>query len=467
MSNRARLGICSSLVLCLGGAAVAVWFVAAGLRQSGSSAAVARAGAEAANPAKTASPPDASAAPVRVETVPVTREDLQRVTEPGPAELLPLEQTDLYAKATGFVEEIRVDLGDRVHKDDVLAELKVPEMVQELEQKKQLTEQAKATILQAQAAVQAAQADAEAAAAGVAVAQAAMLRADAELQFRQKEHKRLRTLVEQNAVPAELVDEKLYQVQSADAARKEVTAKIQSAKANLSVYQAKLSRTEADYTQAKSGLGVAEADANRVAALLAYATVRAPYDGVITHRNVHTGAYVDARSNAAPLFRIVRTDVLRVVIDIPEKDAPYLNLGEIVSVELDALHGSSFKWPIARFAPVLGAGRKVRAEVHIKNQDGKLFPGMYGRASVVLEHKPGALTLPVACLVNDPAGTFVYCIDDGKAKRRPVAIGLNDGKKAEIASGLTGSEQVILSGKAFLRDGQPVRPQMAAGSVKQ
>lgn len=462
MSKTARVGICSSLAVCLATAAAAVWFVAAGQKQTGSSPAVVGAVAEAGNRGKTAASPDGSASPAGVETVPVTREDLRRITEPGPAELLPLEQTDLYAKATGFVKEIRVDLGDRVRKNDVLAELSIPEMLAELDEKKQLIEQAKATVLQAQATVESAQADVEAAAAGVGVAQAAMLRADAELEFRQKEHKRLRGLAEQKAVPWEVVDEKLYQVQSADAARKEVTAKVQLAKANLSVSQAQLSKTRADHTRAESGIGVAEADANRVAALLEYATVRAPYDGVITHRNVHTGAYLDARAAGPPLFRIVRTDVLRVVLDIPEKDAPYLNLGEPVHVEIDALPGLRFTWPIARFAPVLGAGRKVRAEVHIKNQDGKLYPGMYGRASVVLEDKPHALTLPAACVGNDASGLFVYCVVDGKAERQRVTVGLNDGKKVEITSGLTGKEEVILGGRGLIREGQPVVGRRAA-----
>ena len=99
----------------------------------------------------------------------------------------------------------------------------------------------------------------------------------------------------------------------------------------------------------------------------------------------------------------------------------------------------------------------MRAEIHIKNEDGQLYPGMYGRASVVLEHKPGALTVPAAALANDPTGTYVYCrLADGTAKRRPVTIGLNDGRKVEITSGLTGNEEIITAGRASIRDGQAV-----------
>jgi len=120
------------------------------------------------------------------------------------------------------------------------------------------------------------------------------------------------------------------------------------------------------------------------------------------------------------------------------------------------LPGTNLKWRIARLAPVLGPGWKVRAEIHIKNEDGRLYPGMYGRASVVLEDRPGALTVPVAALANDSTGACVYCVADGMTKRLPLTIGLNDGRKVEITSGLTGKEEIISAGKASIRDGQPV-----------
>ncbi len=443
MSKPVRVGIYSSLVVCLI-AVGAIWFISIASRSNASTA------------NEVGSPAQEQFSAVRVETVKVTREDLKRVTEPGPAELLPFEQTDLYAKASGFLKEVKVDIGDRLKKGDVVAELYIPELVQEFEQKKQFLEQAKAAVVQAHAAVDAAEAEVDAAAARVALTEAAKLKAEADFQYRQKDHQRIKNLAETTSINQAVVDEKQFQMQSADAARAEAAAKIKSASADISVQKAKLAKAKSDVIGAEAGVGVAQADANRVAALLEYATIRAPYDSVITQRNVHTGAYIDSKADGTPLFRIVRSDVLRVVVDIPEKDVPYLNVGDQVQTELDALPGTNFKWPIARFAPVLGTGRKVRAEIHIKNEDGKLYPGMYGRASIVLEDKPGTLTVPAAALANDSTGTFVYCVADGKAKRLPVTIGLNDGRKVEITSGLNGNEEIITAGRASIRDGQPV-----------
>src|SRR6266851_6348251 len=123
---------------------------------------------------------DSSAAGVRVETVPVNREHLQRVSETTPAELMPYEKTDLYARVSGFIKEIRVDYGDRVKKGDVLAALYVPEMEKALEQKKALVTQAKAAIQQVREAYKAAAASYRTAEANVSEAEAGRTRARAQ-----------------------------------------------------------------------------------------------------------------------------------------------------------------------------------------------------------------------------------------------------------------------------------------------
>src|SRR5437867_7853556 len=110
MSKPVRVGLYSSLGVCLTVVAT-IWLISIGTRSSASMP----------NEAGALAQEQSSA--VRVETVKVTREDLKRVTEPGPAELLPFEQTDLYAKASGFIKEVKVDIGDQLAKGDVVAEL--------------------------------------------------------------------------------------------------------------------------------------------------------------------------------------------------------------------------------------------------------------------------------------------------------------------------------------------------------
>src|SRR5262249_36189615 len=150
--------------------------------------------------------------------------------------------------------------------------------------------------------------------------------------------------------------------------------------------------------------------------------------------------------------------------------AGYLNLDKgrpnnLVRIKFDALPDLPAKdkpyiWPITRFAPVLGAGKKVRAEIDTDNPGGRLFPGMYGHATVILEDKPQVLTLPSASLGTDDKGYFVYRVVGGKVQKQAVQIGLNNGTKVEIIEGVNENDRVVLKGKDSLRDGQPVKASM-------
>jgi HlyD family secretion protein len=407
-----------------------------------------------------------SAAAVRVETVPVGREHLQRVSETTPAELMPYEKTDLNARISGFVKEIRVDYGDRVKQGDVLAVLDVPEMEKGLEQKKALVTRAGAAIQQAQEGYKAAAASFRTAEANVAEAEAGRTRARAQYERWKVQLANVQDLVTRKVIDAQTRDETLNQFKAAEAAVDEVEARIKSARAALDESKAKQDKARADVSVAEAQLQVAEADRDEVAAMLQYAQIVAPYDGVVTRRNLHTGAFINTRSNAIPLLTVMRTDKLRVIVDVPEKDVRYLNKDATIQVDLDALPDKKFTWKITRLAPLLGSGKRERVEADIPNLDGTLYPGMYGHASVVLEDKPNALTVPATCLVSDLKGSSVWLVAEGKAHRQGVMTGLNDGKKVEILSGLSGTEEVIHTGKNALREGQPVLAQKAGAEGK-
>jgi RND family efflux transporter MFP subunit len=361
---------------------------------------------------------------LRVETVPVGREDLRRVSETTPAELLPYERTDLYAKVSGFVKEVRVDYGDRVKKGDLLALLEVPELDKELAQKKALVRRAEADLVLAKETVQA---------------------AEAEYRRRKSQYERLTRVGRGGVIDQEAVDETQFGFEAS---------------------KAKWDMSKADVGVKEANVQVARADRDQVEVMTRYTRVVAPFDGVVTRRHLHTGAFVSSRAGEVPILTVVRTDLLRVVVDVPEKDVPYLDKEDKVVADLDARPGRKFEWKVTRMAPVLGPGKKVRVEVDVPNPGGVLYPGMYGHATVVLEERPGALTLPSSCVVRDEKGAFVWLAVDGKARRQRVTVGLNDGKKAEITSGLGGTEEVISGSKEALRDGQPVSTRSAAGPKK-
>jgi RND family efflux transporter MFP subunit len=407
-----------------------------------------------------------SAAAVPVETVSVIREHLQRISDTTPAELLPYEVTDLYARLSGFVKEIRVDYGDRVKKGAVLAVLSVPEMEKGLEQKKALVTRAGAAIQQAQEAYKAAAASARSAEASVAEAEAGRTRARAQYERWKVQLANVQDLVTRKVIDAQTRDETLNQFKAAEAAVDEVEAKVKSARASLDESKAKQDKARADVSVAQAQLQVAEADRDEMAAMLQYGQIVAPYDGVVTRRNLHTGAFINTGRNDLPLLTVMRTDQLRVVVDVPEKDVRYLDKDDTIQADLDALPGKKFTWKISRLAPVLGSAKRVRVEADIPNPDGTLYPGMYGHASVILEDRPNALTAPATALVSDPNGAAVWLVVEGKAHRQSVTTGLNDGKKVEILSGLSGTEEVINSGKNALREGQPVLAQKAGAQGK-
>jgi RND family efflux transporter MFP subunit len=400
---------------------------------------------------------DVPASRVPVETTRPVRQKIQRVSETTPAILLPQEQTDLHARLTGFIKEIRVDYGDRVTKGEILAVLWVPEMEKELEQKEAHVTLAKAAIEQAKATLKAAEAGIKSAEAGVTEAEASRGRASAQYELWKDEYARIKDLVIRKVMTQQNLDVTLNQYRAAQASLTEVEAKIQSAKAALEESKARKDKAGADVKAAEATLLVTEADRDQARDMLQYAKVVAPYNGVVTKRNLHTGAFINPKAGDQPLLTVVRTNFLRVVVDVSERDVRYLNKDAKVAATFDALPGKRFEWKITRRAPVLGSGKRVRVEVdEIPNPDGTLYPGMYGYASVILEEKLQALTVPAACLGSDDKGAFVWLAVEGKAERRRVTVGINDGTRAELTLGLSGTEEVICSGKEALRDGQPV-----------
>jgi RND family efflux transporter MFP subunit len=414
------------------------------------------------------------ATPVRVETMLPKRQDLKRTSEATPAELMPYEQTDLYAKIPGFVRKVNVDIGDEVaapkydNKGNlmegmVLAELWVPEMEEELKQKQALVAQAQADVKQAEATFAAAKANVKTAEALVKEAEAGRDRADALAARWKSEFQRLER-ASRTSIDQQQLEETRYQLKAAEAARLEVDAKVQSMQAARDESAAKRDKADADILAAQARQGVAEAARDLEKAMMQYTRVIAPYRGVVTKRNVHTGAFITAKNGEPPLLTVVRTDKLRVLVDVSEKDLRFLHKNDIVQVQLDALPGESFQWKITRFAPVLGSGKKVRAEVDLDNPTGKFFPGMYGKAAVVLEDKPNALTVPVATLASDAKGSFVWLVVEGKAKKQYVTLGINTGKEAEVTKGLTDKDKIVIATKQALRDGMAVETQRAAPS---
>jgi RND family efflux transporter MFP subunit len=403
---------------------------------------------------KTAGRPTQSV--MRVEVVWPERHTVRRtVGEPGQLEAY--ETTPIHAKIAGYVQRVGVDIGSEIKKGQVLAELWVPEMEADLAEKKAAVEQAVARRAQAEAAVTVAQSAVTSAEAAVAEVQAGVKRADADLSRWQQEYRRVEQLFNDRAQTGTYLDETRYKLRSAEAARDEIRAKVRSAEAALSEARSELDKARSDVLAASASIEVARSAAREAEAMLGYARIEAPFDGVITRRNVDTGHLTRPGSDAPALFVAARTDVVTITVDIPETYATDVNPGDGAIVKLQAMKGRTVEGKVTRTAWALDPKtRTIRTEIDIPNPGGKLRPGLYAYATVVVEEHPDVLTVPTTAIVQEKVRAFCVTVADGKAVRRPIETGLSDGTRTEVTSGLQGGEEVVKASAASIIDGQPV-----------
>lgn len=402
--------------------------------------------------------------PVRVAPIKPERKTLMRTVElPGRAEAY--EVAPLYAKVTGYVEKIPVDIGDTIrgtHGDEpgtVLCELLVPELKEELAQKAAMVEQTKAEVLQADAAVKVAEATVRSADAKIREAQAAMAREEAQCVRWKSEYERVSKLAESGALTKKLADETLAELSAAEAACKAVTARIASAEAQQQESAAGLEKARADAVAVRSQLAVAEAEQRRLTALLDYSVIRAPFDGVVVDRQVHTGHLVQAGgSGHAPLLTVMRTDPIRVVVDIPEVDAVRVSPGTKVELRIPSLPGEPYVGTVTRTSWSLNTtSRTMTAEIDVPNADGKWRPGQYVQVKITVAELENVLSLPKTAILTQEKQTYCYAIGaDNKIVRLPVSLGLQAGSEFEVREGLTGDERVIGVNANAFREGQTV-----------
>jgi RND family efflux transporter MFP subunit len=206
-----------------------------------------------------------------------------------------------------------------------------------------------------------------------------------------------------------------------------------------------------------------------VTALVGFATIRAPFDGVVTKRWVDRGAVM--RDAVHPLLTVMRTDIMRVIMDVPARDVRFLRSreskdgGNPVTLHVPDLHDTrpdlDFKGTVTLTAAALDpVTRTMRTEMHLLNPDGYLRPQMTGTATVTLaEHK--GITVPATALVRRGERTLIYYISNptgeplrGIVRPLDVQLGLDDGVNVEIVQPrLTGRELIIRMGNGVIREG--------------
>jgi RND family efflux transporter MFP subunit len=209
---------------------------------------------------------------------------------------------------------------------------------------------------------------------------------------------------------------------------------------------------------ARENVHESQAELGRIQASVDYATITAPFSGIITKRFADTGALIQAGTasdtQAMPLVELAEDSLLRLDFPVPESAVPEIHAGVAVEVTVDALH-KTFPGKITRYSGRVDvATRKMEAEVEVPNPDGRLTPGMYATVRLVLEQSKNALTVPLQALTLGRKPTVVVLDGNHRLEQRDVTLGLQTSDKVEIRSGLADNELVLVGNRAGIQLGQ-------------
>ncbi len=356
--------------------------------------------------AKTAA---ASATPAAV--APVERADLSTTLELA-TEFRPFQEVNIYARAAGYVRQMKVDIGTRVEVGSVIAVLEIPELQDDVHRALAEVDRARQEVERARASFE-----------------------DAHLGFG-----RLEQVSKQQP--------NLVAEQDVDQAR----ARDEVAKASLDA--------------ARSAVRAAEANRAKYTTMAAYARILAPFSGVVTKRYADAGSLVGAgtSSSSQALVRLSQLDPLRLVLPVPESAVPRIHVGAPVQVTVQAT-GKILSATVARISGEVATDtRTMPVEVDVPNPSLTLAPGMYTTATMVLDTRRHVLSIPIdAAPDRDGGAADVYVLDDKhRIVKRRVAIGLETADRLEVADGLHENELVLLGGHGQHVPGDIVVPRIVA-----
>lgn len=333
-----------------------------------------------------------------------------------PGSIQAITDAPILARANGYIRRRLVDIGDRVRAGQTVAEIEAPELDQQISQ-------AKANLQVAREALEQANANYE--------------RGKSNLELARVTADRWGRLVLKGAVSRQENDQ--YQAQ----------------------YQAQLANVRAlekAIAAQHSDVNAAEANLARLDQLQSYRVVTAPFDGVITVREVDTGALVNAGSTL--LFRIAQTGTLRIYLNVPQANAGSIHVGQAAQLTAANLPGRRFTGVVARTANALDpTTRTLLVEIHVPNPDGALLPGMYAQVDLTTARAVPPLLVPGDALIVREDRTEVALVrPDHTIHLQKIVVGRDYGSEVEILAGLQPGDAIIPNAADVAREGLKVDP---------
>jgi RND family efflux transporter MFP subunit len=409
-------------------AALLVLLIAAGIFLS-------TCGGSRANVRKDESASNTAPAVVDVTTAAAIKRDLPRFFE-ATGSLAGDEQTDVAPQTAGKVVAVGVDIGSFVKRGAMLVKLDDAELKLRVDQAATQVEQAKAAVRQAEEKIglRPGQAFDPNRVADVAAAKVA-------LDLAQKNLVRAEKLIESGDVSRSFYDE---QRARRDQLKEQYEVALAQARQNYAAVE--VARTNVANAQAQLALARKN---------LSYSIIPAPIDGFVAERTADLGEYVSPQQKVAT---IVRTNPLRIRIDIPEQAIPEVKVGQSVSVTTSAWPDKSFAGRVARIAPNVSAtSRTLTVEAQIENSSAALKPGQFATVRILQERPEPAVLIPSRAIVTEAGVSRVFVIKNGHAEQRLVQTGQTEGDLIEVKSGVAAEEQVATSNLERLSDGVAVK----------
>jgi RND family efflux transporter MFP subunit len=342
------------------------------------------------------------------------------------AEFEPFQEVDVMSKVSGFIKQIKVDIGDRVQQGQLLATLEIPEMQDDL--------------TRAAAAIDEANAE-------LATARDDLQRAQSAHDMAHLSYSRILDVSnrERGLVPQQDVDE---------------------AHSRDLVAEAQVSGAKSHIVACEQRIRVSQAEQARFKTLFQYGVITAPFTGVVTKRYANNGSLIQAgtssQTQAMPVVRLSENGLLRLTLPVPESAVPLIHLGEHVDVQVSALH-RSFPGRVARFSDEVDQStRTMKTEVDVPNPTLVLVPGMYAEVDLVTEQRKNVLAVPVEAVDGSGSSAQVFTVEpSGAIQIVPVRLGIETARQIEIRSGnLKDGDDVVVGSRSGLKAGNKVQPKV-------
>ena len=335
-----------------------------------------------------------------------------------PGDMQPIVESPIFARADGYLKTRLVDIGDRVKKGQAMGEIETPELDQQISQ-------AHATLAQATSTIQELQAD--------------LVLARANLNLSQVTRDRWQKLLAKGAVSRQEADEK---------------------QADFEVKQAQTQKAEATLATAQDTIHASEANLHRLEEMKGFARVTAPFDGVVTARNVDVGTLINAGNGGAAreMFRVAQIQPLRVFVNVPQTYVEQVQSGQTAEIRVQEKPGQVFPARVTNISQSLDTNsRAMLVILETPNAGDVLFPGMYAQVRFISPRTKRALRVPGDTIVLAKTGPRVAVVGPDRVVHfHNVTLGEDLGSEVEVTSGIAEGDLLVSNPSDAVQDGVAV-----------